>query len=176
MSDKLNSYQVRQAQPHEFEVIGELMVSVYSQLEGFPKPEDHPKYYHLLRNIGEITGKPGAELLVAANDNGHIGGAVVYFGDIKAYGAQGVADNEKDAAGFRLLAVDPATRGQGLGRKLVLVCLDKARESNKKQMVIHSTKAMQVAWGMYEKMGFARAPELDFMQEDLEVFGFRLKL
>ena len=35
---------------------------------------------------------------------------------------------------------------------------------------------MQVAWRLYQKMGFERSPDLDFTQEELPVFGFRLGL
>jgi hypothetical protein len=35
---------------------------------------------------------------------------------------------------------------------------------------------MSVAWQMYEKAGFERSPDLDFMQGELPVFGFRLPL
>lgn len=35
---------------------------------------------------------------------------------------------------------------------------------------------MQVACATYEGMGFVRAPQLDFMQGDLPVFGFALEL
>jgi hypothetical protein len=35
---------------------------------------------------------------------------------------------------------------------------------------------MQIAWKMYEGLGFQRAEELDFMQGNLPVFGFRLPL
>lgn len=43
-------------------------------------------------------------------------------------------------------------------------------------MVIHTTKSMQLAWGMYERLGFKRALDLDFIQGELPVFGFRLKI
>ena len=43
-------------------------------------------------------------------------------------------------------------------------------------MIIHTTIAMQTAWKMYENMGFKRSDDLDFMQEALPVFGFRLLL
>jgi hypothetical protein len=43
-------------------------------------------------------------------------------------------------------------------------------------MVLHTTQAMQVAWAMYEKLGFTRSEDLDFEQEGLPVFGFRLPL
>lgn len=34
---------------------------------------------------------------------------------------------------------------------------------------------MMTAWKMYERIGFQRALDLDFMQEELPVYGFRLK-
>ena len=44
------------------------------------------------------------------------------------------------------------------------------------QVIIHTTKAMKVVWRMYEHLGFKRSPDLDFMQEELQAFGFRLIL
>ena len=35
---------------------------------------------------------------------------------------------------------------------------------------------MQVAWQMYEKLGFKKSEDLDFMQGELPVFGFKLVL
>ncbi len=45
-----------------------------------------------------------------------------------------------------------------------------------RKVVLHTTQAMQVAWGLYEKLGFERSVDLDFMQVGLPVFGFRLRL
>ena len=53
-------------------------------------------------------------------------------------------------------------------------CIRLAKEHQHRQMIIHTTKAMRVAWGMYERLGFRRSQDLDFMQGDLPVFGFRL--
>jgi GNAT superfamily N-acetyltransferase len=169
-------FTVRNAKPGEFQLIGKLMVNVYSQLEGFPKQEEQPDYYHMLYNIGEVTGKPGAELLVAVASNDQIVGAVVYFADMQYYGSGGTAIREKNAAGFRLLAVDAFARGQGIGKLLTLACIQKAKSDRRSELIIHSTKAMQRAWKMYEGIGFKRSEDLDFMQADLPVFGFRLKL
>ena len=167
-------YTIRNAHSNEFQFIGELMVDVYSQLEGFPKEPDMPKYYNMLRNVGELTQKPDTEILVAVSPQEKIAGAVVYFGDMKYYGSGGMATQEKNCAGFRLLAVDPSARGQGIGKQLTLACIDKAKQnSNIRQMIIHSTKAMQTAWMMYESIGFKRSEDLDFMQGELAVYGFR---
>lgn len=169
-------YLVRNAKPNEFEEIGKLMVAVYSQLDGFPKPDEQPNYYKMLANVGELTSKPDTELLVAPSVDDRIRGAVVYFSDMKYYGSGGTATQERNSAGFRLLAVDPSKRGDGIGKLLVNECIQKARTKNLSQVIIHTTKAMQTAWKMYEKIGFMRSEDLDFMQGELGVFGFRLKL
>ncbi len=67
-------YTVRNAKPSEFEKIGKLMAQAYSQLEGFPKESEQPNYYKMLANIGELTNKPGTELLVAVSSDNRIAG------------------------------------------------------------------------------------------------------
>ncbi|HNP20279.1 MAG TPA: GNAT family N-acetyltransferase [Fulvivirga sp.] len=169
-------YTVREANKNEFHLIGQLMVQVYSQLEGFPSKEEMPAYYTMLADIGRLTKDPKTKLLIAVDGSGHIGGGVVYIGDMKYYRSGGTAPQVKNAAGFRLLAVDPTARGKGLGKLLSMACIQKAKEENLNQMIIHSTKSMQIAWKMYEHMGFTRSNDLDFMQGNLPVFGFRLSL
>lgn len=171
-----NQYTVRNAEPGEFETIGQLMVQAYSQLEGFPKPAEQPNYYHMLANIGTLTERPGTELLVAVADDKRIAGGVVFFNDMKYYGSGGTATQEQNASGFRLLAADPNTRGQGIGKLLTNECIRKAKENGAQKMIIHTTKAMLTAWKMYEDIGFKRAEDLDFMQGELPVYGFRLYL
>jgi GNAT superfamily N-acetyltransferase len=169
-------YTVRNARPVEFAEIGKLMVQAYSQLEGFPKEDEQPNYYKMLANIGELTNKPETELLIAVSSDGKIAGGVVYFSDMKYYGSGGTATKEQNASGFRLLAVDPLTRGQGIGKLLTNECIRKATDKKVHQMIIHTTMAMQTAWKMYENLGFKRSEDLDFMQGELLVYGFRLLL
>jgi GNAT superfamily N-acetyltransferase len=168
----MNNITVRNARTDEFTDIGKLLVGVYSQLDGFPKPHEQPKYYELLSNVGALTDKSGTEILVAT-EGSKLVGAVVYFADMKYYGSGGIATQETNTSGFRLLAVDPVARGSGIGKILTQTCLDKARRKGHRQMIIHTTMAMQTAWNMYERIGFKRSPELDFMQGDLAVYGFR---
>ncbi|UTW65491.1 GNAT family N-acetyltransferase [bacterium SCSIO 12643] len=170
------NYTVRNAHPEEFTIIGNILVDVYSKLKGFPKIEEQPEYYNMLRNVGSLTQNPNIELLVAVTNQGNIGGAVVYFSNMKDYGSGGTATLEKNACGFRLLGVADHARGLGLGKLLTLSCIEKGKKSNSKTMIIHTTKSMKLAWGMYERIGFKRAGDLDFMQGKLPVFGFRLEL
>ena len=170
------AFKVRNAEPSEYKEIGKLMVQVYAQLEGFPSETEQPEYYKMLANIGEAANKPGTELLVAVSAEDQITGAVVYFNDMKYYGSGGIATREQQASGFRLLAVDPSYRGLGIGKLLATDCIRRAKDKKLKQVIIHSTRAMQTAWRMYENMGFKRSEDLDFNQGDLPVFGFRLFL
>jgi ribosomal protein S18 acetylase RimI-like enzyme len=171
-----NSIHIRPAKESEFLSTGKLLVKVYSNLEGFPSSKDQPEYYQMLLNIGEATKKPNTELLVAVTEMDEILGAVVYFSDMISYGSGGTATQEKNASGFRLLAVDSASRGLGVGKQLTLACIAMTKKDANQQLIIHSTEFMKIAWAMYEKMGFERSEDLDFMQKELPVYGFRLKL
>src|SRR5690606_3554904 len=154
----------------------QLLVKVYASLDGFPSPVEAPSYYSFLENIGMLTDKPGVQLLVATTKSDDICGAVVYFDDMTYYGSGGTAPSEKLAAGFRLLAVCEDSRGMGIGKLLTQTCIQRAKEKGHSELIIHSTESMRTAWTMYVNMGFRRSEDLDFDQNGLQVFGFRLPL
>jgi GNAT superfamily N-acetyltransferase len=166
---------IRDARPSEYGSLGRLIVSSYSALEGFPGPAEQPQYYEKLAHIGDFASLPGVRLLVAIRLDGLIGG-VVYVGDMAEYGSDGVATQVRSAAGMRLLAVDPKHRGMGAGNALARACIDAARAQGRSEMILHTTVAMQVAWRMYERLGFRRATEFDFLLGRLPILGFRLRL
>jgi GNAT superfamily N-acetyltransferase len=169
-------YTVRNAKSEEFTEIGNLMIRVYSQLVGFPKKKDQPEYYKMPGSIGELTIKPETELLVAVSSEGKIVGTVVSFGDMQYYGSGGTATLEKNASGFRLLAVESSFRGCGIGKLLIGECIRKAKNLRHKQVIIHSTQPMQIAIKIYLDLGFKRSEEFDFIQGTLPVIGFKLTL
>jgi len=167
--------EIRDARPDEFGAIGRMMVAVYSALDGFPKPETQPDYYRLLETVGEQTERPGARLLVALEKE-RIAGAVVFFGEMAQSGSGGAAPQEPDAAGFRLLAVDAEFKGRGIAKALVERCVALGRGAGRRRLIIHSTDAMKAARAIYVARGFQRAPDLDFLQGAMQVYGFRLAL
>lgn len=167
---------IRNAHASEFEFIGNLLIKVYSALEGFPNRAVHPTYYEYLQNIGSHTENKAIELLVAVSESNQILGSVVYYHDVKYYNSGGTVTTQKNCCGFRLLAVAPEARGLGIGKKLTNYCIDKAKKSTCNYLIIHTTNAMQIAWKMYDGMGFQRAIDLDFSVGDLDVFGFRYPL
>jgi GNAT superfamily N-acetyltransferase len=170
------SLEIREVLRDEYEQLGQLMVEVYSDLEGFPTPDEQPSYYEMLAQIGSLTEQEDTQVLVAISAEKEMVGGVVYFGDMARYGAGGTATAEKNASGIRLLGVDPRSRRAGVGKALTNTCIQLARDKGHSQVILHTTQAMQAAWDLYQKVGFERSPDLDFTQEELPVFGFRLRL
>lgn len=170
------SFSIRDIQPDEFAELGNLLVEVYAQLSGFPTPAEQPGYYEMLATIGRFTERPAVRVLVATTASDGLLGGVVYFGDMAQYGSGGIATTVQNASGIRLLGVHPRARGLGVGKALTETCIQLARAKQHQQVVLHTTQAMQIAWAMYEKLGFVRSPDLDFLQGELPVFGFRLAL
>ena len=78
--------------------------------------------------------------------------------------------------GFRMLAVDPAAQGRGVGPRLVAECLERARTAGCRRMVIGSTEWMTTAHRIYARLGFRRAPENDQMWGDIRGLCFTLDL
>ncbi|HEX9259782.1 MAG TPA: GNAT family N-acetyltransferase, partial [Acidimicrobiales bacterium] len=82
-----------------------------------------------------------------------------------------------DAAGFRMLAVDPAAQGAGIGRALVEWCVDEARSSGRRRLLIHSGAWMTRAHALYSSMGFVRRPDMDWIPvPEIHLLGFSLEL
>lgn len=167
---------IRDLRPDEAAKLGRLVVEVYSDLDDFPAPAEQPGYYALMAGIGRIADKPGARVLVALTPQNDLAGGVAYFSDMAQYGSGGTAPSLKETSGVRLLAVSPHHRRLGAGKSLTRACIDLARQAGHAQLVLHTTQSMRIAWQMYERLGFERCEDLDFLQQDLQVFGFRLPL
>ncbi len=109
--------------------------------------------------LADVAGRARrAELLVARDRTGAVVGSValVLSGDF------GEILESEDEAAFRMLVVDPAARGQGIGELLVRECLDRARAAGKRRMVISTSTGMKAAHRIYERLGFTRLPERDW--------------
>lgn len=114
-----------------------------------------------------------AEQIVAERE-----GAIV--GTVLLYPAGAFSERSSVSPGcpeVRLLAVIPSARGLGIGAALMRECIGRARRSGAAALTLHTSEFMLVGKGMYERMGFVRAPELDFHPaRDLTVMGYRLEL
>ena len=122
------------------------------------------------------NAKPATQI-VAEKEGALVGSVLLYpaGGDMGAPGggkAMTLAWPE-----VRLLAVAPAARGTGTGRRLMEECIRRARAAEATALTLHTTDMMGVAMQLYERMGFERAPDLDFAPAPrITVKGYKLAL
>jgi ribosomal protein S18 acetylase RimI-like enzyme len=176
LSVETPKFSIRKAHLEEFSAAGQIAVEVYANLAGMPTIAEQPEYYNRLRDVGVRVSNPAICVYVAVTQEGQLLGSVDFIDDMKHYGSGGSAGTVRDAAGVRLLAVRPESRRMGIGKHLTQFCIERALSIGRKRVILHTTRAMQTAWDMYERMGFNRFPDIDFMQGKLEVFGFQLDL
>jgi GNAT superfamily N-acetyltransferase len=159
---------VRPVEPQEYGAVGKVTVAAYMTIAGFSPGE---RYEAELRNVAARVET--AEVIVAANGAGRILGAVTF---VPGPGPLAEFDGQ-DESGMRMLAVDPAAQGHGVGRLLAQACIDRARATGRSRLVLHTTEAMTGAHRLYRGLGFARTPELDMRTQGgmlLEAYVFEL--
>jgi GNAT superfamily N-acetyltransferase len=166
MADAL-AFEIREAQPEEYEAAGEVCVLAYAAIEG----ETDLGYFDELRDVA--TRAQVVPVLVAAEPDGTLLGTVTYVPGPGPY-----AETERaDEAGFRMLAVAPWAQGRGIGRRLVESCIARARRDRRRGLVILTRPSMRSAHLLYESLGFERDHAGDFEFEPGEwLWGYRLAL
>jgi ribosomal protein S18 acetylase RimI-like enzyme len=146
--------QVREAGAEELDEVERLVKAAYREFQPL-MPE--AAWSRWMDNISETLHAPGGMVLVAEH-GGMIQGAVKFYPDAaQSHLGQWPAG----AASIRLLAVSPASRGQGYGVRLTQECLRRARELSIPTIFLYTGTFMAAARHIYEKIGFKRAPEFD---------------
>jgi ribosomal protein S18 acetylase RimI-like enzyme len=157
---------IRPANPSELPAVADLCVAAYAPvLAG-----DH--YVAVLRDVARRAAE--AQLLVAAEpDGGSVLGTVTFVPDGGPLGEiAGPHETE-----FRMLAVDPAAQGRGVGTALTRRVLDDSRRRGKEAVVCSSQPEMRAAHRIYERLGFRRAPDRDWSPvPGVELLVFALSL
>ncbi|MBB3052370.1 ribosomal protein S18 acetylase RimI-like enzyme [Prauserella isguenensis] len=162
----MSEVRVRTAKPGEYDAIGELTVEAYTAGG------------HLADDVGydaslrDVAGRAvTAEVLVAVD------GDDVVLGSVTVAEA-GTPKAEVARAGeleFRMLAVSPHAQGRGVGEVLTRAVVDLARERRIVRVVLSSRDRMTAAHRLYERLGFTRAPELDWEPHPgIPLWGFAM--
>ncbi|MEU4334537.1 GNAT family N-acetyltransferase [Micromonospora lupini] len=161
---------VRLADTADFPAVARLTVAAY-EADGQLKGEHG--YGAVLADVS--TRAASGEVLIAVDEaTGAVLGSVTFvlpgtpFAELSGPGE----------AEFRMLAVDPAAQGRGVGAALAQACVDRAAELGCTAVVICVRAGMAVsAHRLYERLGFVRMPEKDWSPvEGVALLGLRLEL
>ena len=173
MAQKSINISIRDAFEGDREAAHEVTLAAYEEYAKIIPPLFWEGYR---KNIVESLDEKGSAQLIVAEYAGKIVGSVLLYPPVaSAYGA--AVDESAAIPEMRLLAVNPAMRGHGIGSALTRECVQRAQRAGAPALGLHTTDMMQTAMQMYERMGFVRAPELDFHPtENTVIMGYRLYL
>ncbi|GIH12763.1 GNAT family N-acetyltransferase [Rugosimonospora africana] len=143
---------VRVADPEEYPQIGALSVDAY-RADG-----QLPEHYAPFLSDVAARAEHGTILAAVDEETGAVLGAATFV-----LPGSPLAEVSRDGeAEFRTLAVAPGAQGRGIGAALVRACLDRAAGLGCHAVVICTRDVATAAQRLYDKLGFQRAPELDW--------------
>ncbi|MBA2446097.1 MAG: GNAT family N-acetyltransferase [Nocardioidaceae bacterium] len=155
---------VRRATAADVDEVAGITVRAYVE-DGFVGAGDS-----YVEELGDAASRLAHAELWVAEVEGAVVGAVTFCPPGSTY-RELATDGEGE---FRMLAVDPASRGQGVARALVQQCLDRCVELGLTDLVLCSLKQMSPAHALYLSMGFGRDDALDWEPEPgVTLLGFR---
>ena len=161
-------FEIRPVRESEHGVLGDIIVDAYLN-DGFLRGPDDP-YAPFLRDVGSRIG--GAEVLAAVDGDRVLGGVTLVPPGSPLAELAGPGEAE-----IRALAVAREGRGRGVGTALATACVERARELESKRVVLCSQQTMKAAHRVYERLGFERAPQLDWEPiPDVLLWGYVLEL
>ena len=122
--------------------------------------------------LRDVAGRAAAaDVLVAENGTGLLGTVTfVLYGPLREIGTP-------EEAEFRMLAVDPAAGGRGIGTRLVQECIDRSRAAGCTRIACSSQPGMVAAHAVYRRLGFVRDPGRDWRPiPEVQLVAFVLEL
>jgi ribosomal protein S18 acetylase RimI-like enzyme len=147
----VNAVTVRAATPADHVRIGDVLVDAYLAAGVMAEGYDT-----VLRDVA--TRAEHTDMLVAELD-GTVVGTVAIAHDLGPYAE---AQATKDELEFRMLAVDPAVQGAGVGTALLDAVLVIGIRKRRGSLVLSTLDTNVKARDMYARRGFRRVPERDF--------------
>jgi len=154
---------VRVVEPSELgrlQEIGELTALAY--LADGLIDNAHP-YVPQLR---DASARAEHALLLAIFDGGAGEGKIVGTITLVPPGSKFAELAHDDEFELRMLAVSPMERGRGIGAELTRAALDMAVERGARRVVLSTMDTMQAAHRLYERIGFRRREDLDWVVVD----------
>jgi ribosomal protein S18 acetylase RimI-like enzyme len=148
------SVEVRPVRPEELAAAGEVVAAAYVN-------DLRVSAWYAARLRDAASRAEAATLLVAVDGSQTVLGSLTYARGGNRY-AQLASDDECE---IRMLGVHPGARGRGVGELLVRAAMARGRDDGAVRMVLSTQTEMKAAQRLYERLGFTRRPDLDWVPE-----------
>lgn len=147
----MNATAIRDYTEADRAAVNAVALAAFAQYAG--DYDDWPTFSAGIGRMADLAAD--GDLLVAERD-GAVVGAVVHVGP----GRPRSAIYPDDWSVIRMLVVDPAARGAGVGRALVAATLERAQRAQAPAVGLHTSPIMATALRLYEGIGFRREHDL----------------
>ncbi len=162
---KKNTLKIRGARKADRDAARKITLSAFHQYAAVMPPSRWEGYRENI--LDTLTDVAPAQQIVAEKNGVTLGSVLLY--------PPGTAFSTPEESPLTCPEA-PEARGQGIGTALMKECIRRARQGGAACLNLHTTDMMQVAIRMYERMGFVRAPELDFHPDPkVTVKAYRLE-
>jgi GNAT superfamily N-acetyltransferase len=145
MSDVVH---IRDYQSSDADDVNRIAVAAFGQFR-----DQYQDWPAMLAGLSRTSSLGATGELIVAEASERIVGAVAYFGPH----IEKAPFFDKSWPIIRMLVVDPAERGKGLGHRLTSECIKRAERDRSPIIALHTSPIMAVALPMYLRMGFAKA-------------------
>ena len=144
----MTDIRIRDYQGSDADNLNRVAIAAFSQFR-----EHYQDWPTMLASLSKTSDLSASGEVIIAELQHAFAGAVAYFGP------------DRPKAPFfdqrwpiiRMLVVDPAFRGNGIGRALTDECIARARRDGSPIIALHTSPIMTVALPMYLRMGFVKA-------------------
>jgi ribosomal protein S18 acetylase RimI-like enzyme len=146
----------RMADPKDVSALHELGLASYGRLKNVMTPDNWKKMESVLNSDETFPVLVSSCFPFVCEENSRLLGMafLVPSGNpTKIYSA--------DTSYIRMVGVHPDADGRGIAQTLTKLCIDKARETDEKTIMLHSAEIMYAARHIYEKLGFKKIRILD---------------
>jgi DNA-binding MarR family transcriptional regulator/GNAT superfamily N-acetyltransferase len=156
-SKEVSPFQIRTFRPGDMGLIASRQAVLYQEKFGWSS--------NIEVNVGEVTTnflrnfKTGREQCWVAEVDGQIAGSVF------------LTDEKGGVCRLRLLYVEPAFQGRGIGEALVSTCVEFARSVGYARMTLWTQSILEGARRIYARHGFRVAEEKDHMLFGMPLHG-----
>lgn len=149
-------FHYRSGKPEDAENIQSLTLKAYQEFAGVLTPDNWIKMRTNLMDQEGLSFLMQKGSTIICETAGMLAGVIFVVPS-----GHPTAIYQENWAYIRRLGVDPAYRGAGIGRQLVIQAIEHAKAAGETVLALHTSEIMPGAQRLYSTLGFACTRELD---------------